>query len=126
MEEEPQHRERLWRNAARLWERLRDGGLLVPPLESPILPVFVGHDHLLHALSRDLFLAGVKCGNVSHPAVPRGEAILRFSVNARHTDDDLDRSADTLVRLAGRYGIVGLTREEIQQVGAGLPPAGPL
>jgi len=122
MQEEPEHRERLWRNACRFWGALRDLGLLVPPLESPIVPVFAGHEHLLQTLSRELFLAGVKCGNVSHPAVPRGDAILRFSVNARHTDEDLDRAADTLATLGRRYGILGLGADEIRAIGASLPP----
>lgn len=117
---EPQHRERLWANARRLWGRLHSGGLAVPPLESPILPVFLGDEKLLWALSRELFTGGVKCGSVCFPAVPRGESILRLTVNARHLPSELDRAADVLVGLGRRFGILGRPRGEIREIGRRL------
>ncbi len=126
MDEEGEHRQRLWHNARRLHAGLRSAGLLVPPLESPILTVFLGHDALLWAVSRDLALAGLKCGNVTYPAVPRGEGILRLSVSARHTDEDLDRAVAILSAVARRHGIPGRSREELQQKGAELPLPQPL
>jgi glycine C-acetyltransferase len=120
LQEEPEHRERLWHNARRLWAGLHDAGLLVPPLESPILTVFAGSDRLLWALSRELFDSGIKCGNVSYPAVPRGESILRLSVNARHTPEELDHTVGVLARLAVRYGIAGRSAEEVRAIGERL------
>jgi glycine C-acetyltransferase len=103
--EEPEHRERLWTNARRLWRGFRDIGLPVPELESPIIPIFVGEDARLFAVSRDVFLAGIKCGNVCFPAVPRGRGLLRFSVNARHTDAEIDRTVDVLDDVRRRHGL---------------------
>jgi 4-hydroxy-2,2'-bipyrrole-5-methanol synthase len=117
MDEEPEHRARLWSNTRRLWTGLRQAGLSVPALESPILPVFMGHEKLLWSVSRGLFAAGLKCGNVSYPAVPRGESILRISVSARHTADDLDRAVETIREVAGRFGILNLSPAEIRAVG---------
>ncbi|MBC8645744.1 MAG: pyridoxal phosphate-dependent aminotransferase family protein [Thermoanaerobaculia bacterium] len=124
MSEEPEHRERVWSNARRLWEGLRQVGLLLPELESPILPLFMGHERLLWSASRDLFLAGFKCGNVGFPAVPRGECIIRLTVSSRHTDDDLDRAVEALAVIGRRYGILGRCREEIQAIGRSLPADG--
>jgi 7-keto-8-aminopelargonate synthetase-like enzyme len=126
MHEESEHRERLWQNARRLHSGLRSLGLLVPDLESPILTVFLGHDALLWSVSRDLALAGVKCGNVTYPAVPRGEGILRLSVSSRHTAEDVDVAVGILAGIARRHGIVGLSREEIQALGADFPLPRPL
>jgi glycine C-acetyltransferase len=120
MEQEPEHRERLWANARRLHRGLREAGLSVPALESPILPVFMGHEPVLWAVSRELFAAGLKCGNVSFPAVPRGESILRISVSARHTVDDLDRAVETIAGIADRFGILNLSQPEIRAVGRRL------
>jgi hypothetical protein len=99
---------------------LREAGLSVPALESPILPVFMGHEPVLWAVSRELFAAGLKCGNVSFPAVPRGESILRISVSARHTVDDLDRAVETIAGIADRFGILNLSQPEIRAVGRRL------
>lgn len=126
MAEEGEHRERLWRNARRLHAGLRGAGLLVGDLESPILTVFLGHDALLWTVSRDLALAGVKCGNVTYPAVPRGEGVLRLSVSSRHTDADVDEAVGVLAGLGRRHGVAGLSREEVQARGAELPLPEPL
>jgi hypothetical protein len=63
---------------------------------------------------------GVKCGNVSYPAVPPGDGILRISVNARHTRQDLERCVDAITTVADNYGILGKTKEEIREIGERL------
>ncbi len=126
MSEESEHRERLWQNARRLHSGLRSIGLVVPDLESPILTVFLGHDALLWTVSRDLALAGVKCGNVTYPAVPRGEGILRLSVSSRHTAEDVDFAVETLAAIARRHGVAGLSREEVLARSADFPLPEPL
>jgi len=123
---EPEHRERLWRNARRLHAGLRGAGFPLPPFESPILTVFMGHDALLWAASRDLFLAGFKCGNVTYPAVPRGEGIIRMSVSARHTAEDIDDAVSALEAIGARYGILGCAPADVQAIGRDLPLPEPL
>ena len=105
LDEEPEHRARLWDNARRFWAALRAQGLSVPPLESPIVTVRIGDDRLLWSIARDLFDADIKCGSVSYPAVPRGESLLRLTVNARHTADELDQTAERIGEIAARHGI---------------------
>jgi 8-amino-7-oxononanoate synthase len=106
MQNEPAHRERLWVNTQRMWQGLVEVGLRVPPLSSPILTVHVGDETLLGPLAVALFQAGVKTGMAQYPAVPRGQSILRITVNARHTQEDLDRTLDVLGRLGRVFGIV--------------------
>ena len=106
MRDEPEHRERLWANTRCMWEGLKDVGLRVPPLSSPILTVHVGDETLLGPLAVALFQAGVKTGMAQYPAVPRGQSILRITVNARHTGEDLGRTLDVLGRLGRVFGIV--------------------
>jgi 8-amino-7-oxononanoate synthase len=102
MEAEPEPRERLWTNARRFHAGARELGLTSSPLESPIVPIFAGSDERLFELCLSLYDDGVKCGSVRAPAVPRGEAVLRFSMNARHTEEDVDRALDALDRAARR------------------------
>jgi 7-keto-8-aminopelargonate synthetase-like enzyme len=106
MQDEPEHRERLWANTRRMWQGLVDVGLRVPPFSSPILTVRVGDESLLGPMAVALFQRGVKAGMAQHPAVPHGQSILRITVNARHTPDDLERSLEVLGRLGRQFGIV--------------------
>lgn len=128
MQREPEHRERLWQNVRRLTRGLSQAGFDISPAQSPIVTVFMGSERLLLCLSRDLFRAGVKAGNVAYPAVPKGEAVLRLTVNARHTDEDLDRVVDVLTELSKRYGIHGRDPADVRAIGERLslePPSSP-
>jgi glycine C-acetyltransferase len=121
MEREPEHRIRLWENARRLHGGLRDAGWIVPEEVSPIVTAFVGHDRLLYRASRELFDRGFKVGVVSYPAVPKHAAVLRMSVSARHTSDELDRAIDVLADIGRRYGVLHRGPEEIVDLGRKLP-----
>ena len=106
MHEEPEHRERLWENAQYLWQGFHDAGLQLRPLQSPIVPVRVGEELKISAMAMELFHAGIKCGIAQYPAVPRGEAMLRFTVCALHTRDDLDETIAVLAEMGDRYDIL--------------------
>lgn len=120
MEDEPELRERLWANARRLWGGLSAAGLQLPAGAAPIVTVFLGEDHLLYAASCALFDAGFKVGNVGFPAVPRGHGILRLSVSARHTDEEIDRVVEAITAIARSYDLLGRTREEVRAIGGRL------
>jgi glycine C-acetyltransferase len=121
MEREPEHRIRHRENARRLHGGLRDAGWIVPEQVSPIVTAFVGHDRLLYRASRELFDRGFKVGVVSYPAVPKHAAVLRMSVSARHTSDELDRAIDVLADIGRRYGVLHRGPEEIVDLGRKLP-----
>ncbi len=107
MQDEPELRGRLWANTRHMWQGLVDVGLRVPPLSSPIITVQVGDEALMGPLAVTLFRAGVKVGMAQYPAVPRGQSILRITVNARHTNEDLDGTLEVLGRLGREFAIVG-------------------
>ena len=117
MKTEPEHRERLWQNARRLHIGLREVGYPMEPLSSPILTIPVGSQRRLLMISRRLYEAGIKCGSVSYPAVPKNRCLLRLSVNARHRAEDLDRTVEVLASmregLAGRNVVVPTVEDRI-------------
>lgn len=126
MADDPEPRERLWANIKWLAPALDDAGLLVAHEESPILTVFIGDTNLLWQVSRELYANGVKCGNVCFPAVPPGDGILRISVNARHTQRDLERCVESIRDVAGRYGLLDRTQDEIREIGERFSESGAL
>src|SRR5690606_20835653 len=106
IEEEPEHRENLVRNIARFVPPLAEAGFTVSGTDSPIVTVFIGKQETLWQVSRDLYDAGIKAGNVIYPAVPRDGCILRFTINARHTVDDVERAVSELIVIGRRYGLL--------------------
>ena len=117
MANDPEPRERLWQNVEWLAPALEDAGLNVSAPESPILTVFIGNTNLLWQVSRELYDRGVKCGNVCFPAVPPGEGILRISVNARHTREDLARCVESIREVVADHDLLHRSKGEISEMG---------
>jgi len=105
--EEPEHRERLWANTRTMAAKLRAEGLRVPEKNTPIVPVFIGDENLLPLLAVELFHGGIKAGIVQYPAVAHGEAMLRFTINARHDEADLNQAVEVMASLKERYELPG-------------------
>jgi 4-hydroxy-2,2'-bipyrrole-5-methanol synthase len=118
MQDEPEHRIKLWHNVRKIDKELREAGLLLPvKAESPIITVFMGSSRLLRLFSRELYKSRIKCGNVDYPAVPRGESVIRLAVNCRHTDQDISQTVDVFSRLGKKFGILFRDCHEIHEIG---------
>jgi 8-amino-7-oxononanoate synthase len=103
--EGPELFERLLGNAGYLREGLRGLGLrVVEPgtlpdgrvATTPVVPVVVGDDWQAVLLWKALYDAGVYTNVAIHPAVPPGGALLRTSLMATHTREQLDRALATI------------------------------
>lgn len=67
-------------------------GVVDGTIVTPIVPVVVGDDWKAVLLWRALWDAGVFVNTALHPAVPPSGALLRTSVMATHSREDLDRA----------------------------------
>lgn len=85
---EPERREQLLANAARLRSRLEIPG------ESQIIPVILGENERAVAVAAELQARGFDVRAIRPPTVPDGTARLRISVNASLSEDTLDRFAE--------------------------------
>ena len=63
---------------------------------TPVVPVVVGEDWQAVLLWKALFDAGVYTNVAIHPAVPPAGALLRTSLMATHTREQLDRALATI------------------------------
>ena len=73
--------------------------------ESAIIPVLIGDDLDAYVLSNAMRDRNVCVPPAVFPAVPRGEARLRFNVISEHTDEEILAALDTLVECAKENGI---------------------
>ena len=88
--DEPELRERLWRNAEHLYTGLRDLGLSVGPAASPVVAVeFTDREQAIAAWYH-LFEGGIYVNLVVPPASPSTNFLLRNSMSAAHTPEQID------------------------------------
>jgi 8-amino-7-oxononanoate synthase len=100
MRAEPQLRARLWSNVRRLRDGLQGLGFDTMGSATPIIPVLIGDDETTIRFWRGLWDAGAFTTPAIPPSVPTGASIIRTSVNANHTDEQLD----TLIAAFDRVG----------------------
>ncbi|WP_433443204.1 aminotransferase class I/II-fold pyridoxal phosphate-dependent enzyme [Nonomuraea sp. CA-141351] len=88
---EPERRDRLRVAAERLSGELASIGYAVVPSDRPVIAVPVGDDLLCFRLWRELFDEGVFSTAMISPGVPPGQALIRVSITASHTEAQVDR-----------------------------------
>lgn len=106
MLEEDWRREALWRNTRIMLERLRDAGFDTGPSQTPIIPAVVGEDMIAFKMCRRLFEEGVFVNSVISPAVEKGNALIRLSLMATHTEDQVHRAMDKMVKVGKELGVI--------------------
>lgn len=67
-------------------------GLNTMGTETCIVPVFIGADEGALYICQQLLEKGIFTTPVVYPAVPKGQAVIRCSVMATHTKEDLDKA----------------------------------
>ncbi len=106
MENEPERQEKLWKNTNYAKERLIDAGFDTGKSETPIIPIFVGNDLKTFMLTKMLLDEGVFINPVISPAVPPGDELIRFSLMATHSIEQIDRGIDKIVEISKQIGII--------------------
>lgn len=106
MDEEPWHREKLWQNVQHLRDGMNQLGFDTLGSQTPIVPVFIGTDDLAMLFWKELWAEGVFTTPALPPAVPPGESIIRTSVNANHSSEQLDRLLEAFGTVGRRLQVI--------------------
>jgi len=104
---EPERRERLWRVTERMRSGFLEMGYDTGASQTPIIPLRIGDDEkgfMLWKLLRD---AGIFTTPVIYPAVPEGQAMIRTSYSANHTDEELEIVLDAFRKCGRALGVIG-------------------
>jgi len=100
----PELRTRLWNNAHRLYQRLTEMGFLLGPEPSPIVSVRLQGKEDALAHWKKLLERGVYVNLVLPPATPDGGALLRCSMSAAHTPEQVDTICEAFASLREAAG----------------------
>ncbi|MBK8165426.1 MAG: aminotransferase class I/II-fold pyridoxal phosphate-dependent enzyme [bacterium] len=106
MLEETWRHKALWRNNDIMRERLQAAGFDTGPSQTPIIPAIVGEDMTAFVLCRRLIDEGVFVNPVVSPAVEPGNALIRLSLMATHTEDEIHLAMDKMEKVARDLGII--------------------
>lgn len=106
VQEEPSIIERLWRNARKMKKAFEDMGYDTMGSQTPIIPILIGDDVKAFVFTKKLYEMGVFATPVISPAVPKGQALIRTSYMATHTDTELDYVIDVFEKLGKEMGML--------------------
>jgi 8-amino-7-oxononanoate synthase len=105
IETEPERIQKLWDNTNYAMKLLLDEGFDLGPTESPILPIYVRDNEKTFLVTKYLQNAGIFVNPVVSPAVPSDSSLLRFSLMATHTFDQIDEAVDKIAKAFKEVGV---------------------
>ncbi|HEY5811606.1 MAG TPA: aminotransferase class I/II-fold pyridoxal phosphate-dependent enzyme, partial [Terrimicrobiaceae bacterium] len=104
MQLETERMDLLWRNTRKMHEGFKSIGFNIGTTETPIVPILIGSEAKAFQFTQRLYEQGVFATPAIYPAVRYGEAIVRTSYMATHTEKDLDNVLEIFAKLARELG----------------------
>ncbi len=92
-------REKLWANASRLYNSLGDMGYQLGPEVSTVVAVMLDTREQALGFWRGLLEHGIYVNLVFPPATPGDKALVRCSVSAAHSDEQITQICDAFAKL---------------------------
>jgi len=108
IETEPEHIEKLWANTNYAKDLLMEEGFELGPTASPIIPVYVRDHEKTFAIAKMLQDNGLFVNPVVPPAVPADATMLRFSLMATHTFDQIEEAVYKMKDAFAKLDIITL------------------
>jgi len=108
IESEPERIAKLWDNTRYAMKLLLEEGFDLGPTESPILPIYVRDNHKTFLVTRQLQNDGIFVNPVVSPAVPSDSSLLRFSLMATHTFDQIDEAVEKIAKAFKEVGVTSV------------------
>ena len=106
MAEEKWRMDQLWENTKRAKAGFQQAGFEIGPTETPIIPLYVRDNMKTFTLTRMLMDDGVFVNPVVTPAVSPEDTLIRYSLMATHTFDQIDESIEKISKAARQLGII--------------------
>ncbi len=101
MKAEPERQENLWKLTNHALE-----GFEIGNTSTPIIPLFIRDDFKTFAITRDLLEEGIFVNPVVSPAVAPTDTLIRFSLMATHTMEQVDRALETITKIFRKYNLL--------------------
>jgi 8-amino-7-oxononanoate synthase len=103
---EPERIEHLWKLTHYALQRFRDMGCEIGNTSTPIIPLFIRDNDKTFYITRYLFEHGVFVNPVVSPAVAPTDTLIRFSLMATHTVEQLDFALEKIEKCFKKMGVL--------------------
>ena len=104
--QEPERISNLWDLTHYAIDRFRNLGFDIGKTVTPIIPIYVRDTMKTLVLTRKLLDEGIFVNPVVSPAVSKDAALIRFSLMATHTKEQIDTALDSFQRIGKELGII--------------------
>ena len=103
---EPERIQHLWDLTHYALDGFRNMGCEIGHTSTPIIPLFIRDNDLTFLIVKELFEAGIFVNPVVAPAVASEDTLIRFSLMATHTKEQLDYALETIHKVFKSHGLV--------------------
>ncbi len=106
MIEEPERQEMLWKNTNLALEGFRSRGFEIGNTSTPIIPLYIRDNFKTFEITRDLLEEGIFVNPVVSPAVAPHDTLIRFSLMATHTPEQVEYALEKITKVFRNHGII--------------------
>ena len=106
MPNEPERQQHLWDLTHYALEGFRSMGCEIGHTSTPIIPLFIRDNNKTFAITRDLMNEGIFVNPVVSPAVASHDTLIRFSLMATHTKEQVTEALEKIHKVFRSYGLV--------------------
>ncbi len=106
MEQEPERQQALWDVTNYALEGFRNMGCEIGNTSTPIIPLFIRDNLKTFTITRDLLEEGIFVNPVVSPAVAPKDTLIRFSLMATHTKDQVTTALEKIHKVFKKHGLV--------------------
>lgn len=103
---EPERQQHLWDITHFALESFRRMGCEIGHTSTPIIPLFIRDDYKTFHVTRDLLDEGVFVNPVVSPAVAPQDTLIRYSLMATHTKEQVERSLVAIEKVFRKYDLL--------------------
>lgn len=103
---EPERQQHLWNLTNYALEGFRSMGFEIGNTSTPIIPLFIRDDFKTFAITHDLLEEGVFVNPVVSPAVAPQDTLIRFSLMATHTKEQVTTGLEKIQKVFRKYNLV--------------------
>ncbi len=103
---EPERQEHLWEITNYALDNFRAMGCEIGNTSTPIIPLFIRDDYKTFHITRDLLDEGVFVNPVVTPAVAPQDTLIRYSLMATHTKEQVTRSLEAIEKVFKKYDLL--------------------
>ncbi len=108
-----ERRDKLEKNTEFWRKGLTEGGIIIKPGETAIVPVMLFNAKLSQDFAKDLYGEGIYAVGFFFPVVPKGQARIRTQLSAAHEMHHLEKALDAFLKVGKKYGILHKTKQEV-------------